>query len=171
MLTACATRQVAAAAGGTAAATAAHMVCLHPTPRPPTPSPEPRAQAEEEHADLAEALRRSEKTFRAQVARQAPTHRHLHLFGPLQHQNIRTSSGHVHPARPASGALASTPDALLLIVFRRASTSCMIIPAYDIEAVRFWVPEDCKRWESIMGSNAIRISAAVIFIAAIMAWV
>ena len=41
----------------------------------------------------------------------------------------------------------------------------MIIPEYDIETIRFWVPDDCKRWESIMDSNAIRISAAVIFIA------
>jgi hypothetical protein len=90
----------------------------------------------------------------------------------------RRCPDHVHPAfmivhlaRPASGALASTPDTLLLIGFRRASTSCMIIPEYDIETIRFWVPDDCKRWESIMGSNAICISATIIFIAAIMAWV
>jgi hypothetical protein len=47
MLTACATRQVAAGAGtaaGTAAAgTAAHMVCPHPTPYPPPPHAEFRA--------------------------------------------------------------------------------------------------------------------------------
>ena len=29
-------------------------------------------------------LRRSPETVRIQVARQAPTHRHLHLFGTLQ---------------------------------------------------------------------------------------
>ena len=42
MLTACATRQVAAAAAaGTAAAgTAAHMVCPHSTPYPPSPHTE-----------------------------------------------------------------------------------------------------------------------------------
>ena len=63
---------------------------------------------------LKEGLRRSKETARIQVARQAPTQRHLHLFGTLQHQNVRTSSVHVHPARPANGALASTPDTLLL---------------------------------------------------------
>ena len=33
---------------------------------------------------LKEGLRRSKETVRIQVARQAPTHRHLHLFGTLQ---------------------------------------------------------------------------------------
>lgn len=49
MLTACTTRQVAAAASGTptgtaaAAGTVAHMVCPHPTPYPPSPYTDFRA--------------------------------------------------------------------------------------------------------------------------------
>ena len=129
MLTACATRQVAAAGAGIAAGTAAHMVCPYPTwwdahmvspshphptmcPHPiplpplPTPSPEPRAQAEGEEAQYAEALRCSEETFRTQVARQ-----------PLNIA-ISVSVSIPRPGAPPSVSIAtSTPISILYYIF------------------------------------------------------